>query len=429
MTFMATAGHTRNPSFPSGRGETGFPGERPWTRVFMSVRKTHSIEGILHSGGRPLLKHLDIELTERCNNRCIHCYNRIDDPSAAVKELSTEAIRDILGQACALGCISVRFTGGEPMLRGDFLDIYRHARSLGLQVDITTNGTLITTRMARTFAKIPPLGRIEVTLYGATGKSCEAVTRVTGSFERAVAGVKNLKDFGVPFEIRGVAVSETMNERAAFEEMAASLGPETLPPACTVLLDLRARRDSVEKNRIIHALRIAPEDCVSQLAFHAGQYIEDARRLLGKCAPTPGSRIFSCGVGKGSACLDSYGELQACFLLRHPETVYSLLSPGNTLEEALRVKFHALALSEATGENYLKRCARCFLHELCNQCPARSWVEHGTLDTPVDYHCEVTHSQGRALGILAGREKAWEVEDPEERIKNMLSNAPSMNTW
>ncbi len=390
----------------------------------MSVKKTHNIQGILHSGGRSLLKHLDIELTERCNNRCIHCYNRTDDPSAAMRELSTQAILDILGQACDLGCISVRFTGGEPMLREDFLDLYCHARHLGLQVDVTTNGTLITKHIADTFSKIPPLGKIEVTLYGSTQASCEAVTQVEGSFERARKGVNNLQDFSVPFEIRGVVLSENVNERSAFEEMAASLGPETMPPAFTVLLDLRARRDSAEKNHRIRSLRLPPDDCVSQLAFHTEQYIKDARRLMRNCGSLPNIRIFSCGVGKGSACLNSYGELQACFLLRHPYTTYSLLAPGHTLEEALKRKFPSLASSEAENEDYLERCARCFLRELCDQCPARSWVEHGTLDTPVDYLCQVAHQQAFGLGLLSDGEMAWEVEDPQQRIKEMLIHSP-----
>ena len=60
----------------------------------------------------------------------------------------------------------------------------------------------------------------------------------------------------------------------------------------------------------------------------------------------------------------------------------------------------------ATNPEYLRRCARCFLKGLCEQCPAKSWAEHGTLDTPVEYLCEVAHAQARWLGWLRGR-RAW----------------------
>ena len=117
---------------------------------------------------RPLLTHLDVELTERCNNNCIHCYiNRsADDVNAKEKELNTEEIKRILREAAALGCLSVRFSGGEPLLREDFCELYVFARKLGLKVILFTNATLITPHIAELFNKIPPLKRIEVSLYG-----------------------------------------------------------------------------------------------------------------------------------------------------------------------------------------------------------------------------------------------------------------------
>ena len=62
----------------------------------------------------------------------------------------------------------------------------------------------------------------------------------------------------------------------------------------------------------------------------------------------------------------------------------------------------------ARNPEYLKRCGRCRLRGLCEQCPARSWSEHGTLDTPVEYLCEVAHAQARDLGILKDGEMGWE---------------------
>jgi sulfatase maturation enzyme AslB (radical SAM superfamily) len=66
---------------------------------------------------------------------------------------------------------------------------------------------------------------------------------------------------------------------------------------------------------------------------------------------------------------------------------------------------------------YLKRCARCFLKGLCEQCPAKSWMEHGTLDTPVEYLCEVAHVQARYLGWVGEHEYGWDVKERREGIK------------
>jgi len=72
---------------------------------------------------------------------------------------------------------------------------------------------------------------------------------------------------------------------------------------------------------------------------------------------------------------------------------------------------------KATNPDYLERCARCFLRNLCNQCPAKAWIETGTLDTPVQYLCDVTHAMARHLGWLGENEVSWEVQDWKKRIQ------------
>ena len=113
--------------------------------------------------------------------------------------------------------------------------------------------------------------------------------------------------------------------------------------------------------------------------------------------------------------MDAYGVFQPCMLLRHPGTVYDLRH--GTLREAMTEFFPRVRQKRATNPDYLERCARCFLKGLCEQCPAKSWMEHGTLDTPVDYLCRVAHSQARFLGLLDEGENAWEVIDWRERIE------------
>jgi hypothetical protein len=87
----------------------------------------------------------------------------------------------------------------------------------------------------------------------------------------------------------------------------------------------------------------------------------------------------------------------------------------NALVKALEY-YKSLHAMKATNPDYLSRCAVCFLNGLCEQCPAKSWAEHGTLDTPVEYLCAVAHARGRWMGWLMDSEKAWEVIDWKERL-------------
>jgi radical SAM protein with 4Fe4S-binding SPASM domain len=141
------------------------------------------------------------------------------------------------------------------------------------------------------------------------------------------------------------------------------------------------------------------------------------KQFCAKFMKVSGDKLFSCGLGHGG-CVDAYGNFQPCMLLRHPSVVYNLRR--GSLREAVVDFFPRLKEMKAQNPDYLARCSLCFLHGLCEQCPSKSWMEHGTLDTPVDYFCQVAHSRALDLGLLREGEWAWEIEDWMERIKTFI---------
>jgi len=375
---------------------------------------------------RPLLESLDLELTERCDNNCIHCYINLpaDDVKAREKELSTDDIKGILEEAASLGCINVRFTGGEPLIREDFEELYLFARRLGLKVLIFTNATHITPHLAELFVRIPPLVEMEVTVYGMNRSSYEAVTRTPGSFEAAWKGINLLIEKGVPFGVKGTALSASRGEMEQFEAWAGRIPWMHGPPTFSATFYLRSRRDSDEKNRLIRSLRMSPEEGLKLSARYKEAYIDGMKQFCASYARPTGDRLFACGAGVGSGCVDAYGNLQLCMTLRHPDTVYDLRS--GSLKDALTRFFPEIRATRASNPEYLARCARCFLKGLCSQCPAMSWMEHGTLDTPVEYQCQIAHAQARYLGLLEDGEMSWEVRDWREKIKGFTGAEPTV---
>lgn len=387
------------------------------------VRKVSEVDFDALRGKVPLLDALDIELTERCNNRCIHCLiNRpADDPATASREMTTNFVLDILSQAADLGCMTVRFTGGEPLLRPDFPQIYLSARKLGMKVLLFTNARLITPDIASLFSQVPPGKPVDISVYGMCASSYDAVAGVRGAYDEFCRGIECLRDHNIPFTVKWAILPPNREEFTEFELWASRIRYMTDPPVCTVNYDLRARRDDCAKNARIRALRLTPEETVTILSNRPG-YLEGMREFCGKFLHPHGDRLFVCGAGRSIA-VDSFGMVQMCLMLRHPETVLDLHQIQ--LEEVLRTIFPSMRRLRAMESDYLRRCACCFIKALCGQCPAKSWMEHGSLDSPVEYFCDVAHERARALGLLKKGEKAWDVTDWSTRVARFSNGTRS----
>jgi radical SAM protein with 4Fe4S-binding SPASM domain len=365
---------------------------------------------------RPLQGHLDIELTERYNNNCIHCCINLpaDGLRAKSRELSTEDIKKILAKAVSLGALNIRFTGGEPLLRDDFVEIYLLARRLGFRVPIFANGRLITAKLADLFSRILPLQKIEITIYVMTKESYEAVSRIKGSFEQFQCGLDLLLNHNISFVVKGALLPQNKHGINLFEAWASTLPWMENLPNYAMFLDYRGRRNPLAKNRIIENLRISPEDAVVFLNRRRPEYIRNMMEFCSKFMFIPGEKLFACGAGQ-AVCVDAYGFAQPCLMLRHPKCVYDLRT--GTLKESLTSFFPCLRQTDATNPDYLTRCAKCFLKGLCEQCPAKSRGEFGTLDTSIEYLCQVAHSRACDLGLLEENETAWNIENCAERIR------------
>lgn len=390
------------------------------------TRKVESGRADFWKAGRPRLARLDIELTERCNNDCVHCSINLPagDDEAKRRESTTAEIKNILAEAASLGCLSVRFTGGEPLLREDFEETYMAARKLGLRVRIFTNATLVTPRLAAVLKKVPPLEKMEVSVYGMTSETSEKVTGNPGAYEASRRGIGLLSGHGIPFVLKGVVVPDTKGEMDRFEAWARELSGAAGRPAYAVLFDLRSRRDNEAENDRIGKLRIGPREYVELESRLRKSHAGELRGFVARFAGTSGDRLFACLADTGS--VDAYGRFQVCLLLRHPETVFDLKK--SSLRSAVEEFLPKVREMRASDPAYLERCGRCFLKALCLQCPARSWTEHGTLDTPVEYFCGITHAQAVSIGVIREGEKSWAVADWRARVERLTASPKDRET-
>jgi radical SAM protein with 4Fe4S-binding SPASM domain len=200
------------------------------------------------------------------------------------------------------------------------------------------------------------------------------------------------------------------------ERWAKDIPAMDFPPSQTVFLNLHQHRKQ-KKNCLIKKLRIDPEEGAGILARNPNLYLKDMKEFCARFIGPTGNRIFTCGSGFRSGCVDAYGYFWPCMQLRSPSLAYDLKK--GSLKDALLNFFPKLRKIRTTNKEYLLRCGRCFLRGLCQQCPGISWLETGKLDTPVEYFCQAAHSQARLLGLIEKGELAWEVENWKDRVARL----------
>ncbi len=326
-----------------------------------------------------LLLEGSLDITYRCNNNCRHCWLRVPDTlEEKEKELSFEEIRRILEEARALGCRTWGLSGGEPMLRPDFTDIFRLITRRGAAYILNTNGTLITPTIARLMKK---KGMKMVALYGATAKVHDHITRTPGSFEAAMRGFAYLQEAGAGFIVQIVPMTDNDRQMKQMIRLALSLSPVYRIGAPW----LYPRADGDEgRNREIVRQRLDPRR-IAELEGHPAGAGDAVRSCA---APGKGRGLFSaCVAVRRDFHVDPYGGASLCSFVKDPALRYDLRK-GSVTEYWNRF-VPALAGKVRGGKRYRENCGTCDLKADCQWCPVYGYLEEGSHAAKVDYLCAI----------------------------------------
>jgi radical SAM protein with 4Fe4S-binding SPASM domain len=339
----------------------------------------------------------DLELTARCNNDCGHCYNNLPagDHEARRRELTTAEISDIAGQAVSFGALWCLITGGEPLLREDFAEIYLALKQKGLLVSVFTNACLLNEEHVALFSKYPPRD-VEVTAYGVTEETYERVTRRRGSYAAFRRGLHTLLDGGVRVRLKAMALRSNVHE---LPEIAAFCREHTKDYfRFDPFLHLRADGNR-QRNEAIIAERLSPSEIVAieQSDEERSNFLrrECNELITPELAHTDCNHLFHCGAGKESFFVSYDGKFRLCSSLCHPECTYDLRS--GTLEDAWKNFVPKARDMRSFRREFLDTCHRCLIVNLCSWCPAHAHLETGELDGSVGYFCEVAHARAQML--------------------------------
>jgi radical SAM protein with 4Fe4S-binding SPASM domain len=339
---------------------------------------------------RPQAKRIPLsgtlELTFRCNNRCLHCY--VNQPAyhekARKKELTYNETRRLLDDMAREGTLWLLITGGEPLLRPDFRDIYLYAKKKGFLITLFTNGTLITPSLVEFLQDFPPRF-VEITLYGITEGTYEKVTQLRGSYKRCRRGIDLLLEGEIPLKLKTVVMRQNIDEFIATKRFVEGLGLEFRFDA---LLN-----GSLDRNKKVSRLRISPQQVV-ELDLAVPERYQELRSLYEKTKGEEPDRehLFRCGAGLWSFHIGPYGQLALCNMARTPG--YDLRH--GTFTEGWHEFFPRIREQRPVRDN---PCIECRLIHICDQCPGWSQLEGNDPGMPVDYLCQITRLRAKAFGM------------------------------
>ena len=321
------------------------------------------------------------ELTFSCGLHCQHCYSDCyNEPDYIKKELTTEEIKYLLDKIRDSGIIWLCFTGGDPLARADFLEIYSYAKNKGFIITIFTNGFSMTQNLADYLAKFPPFV-IEITLNAVTKKTFEEISQRSGSFEKTMQGLTLILERNLPLKIKTMVTKKNLEEIHRIKKFVEDLGMK-FNPSCQIYprlnhdltpCSLRVRPGEVlEINEELGLGQIEAQDCFSS---NFSEAVLEKSKYLFRCAAGGGDGVH----------IDPYGKMFFCPNIRRPAV--DLLN-GGSIQKGLYQLFPQMRKKEFKT---ISRCRDCEIAQFCMSCPGRAYLETGNLEAPVEWFCELAH--------------------------------------
>ncbi|MCQ9205255.1 MAG: radical SAM protein [Omnitrophica bacterium] len=316
--------------------------------------------------------HASFELTWKCNTNCLHCYQ---NPYQG-NELKLEEIKDILDQLAKAGCLFLTFTGGEPLMREDFLDIARYAYEKKFALELKTNGTLIDSYMAKQINKLNFL-EVDISIYGASTKTHDSITQSQGSFTKVISAVKYLKAQGLQVWLMLTLMKQNIEELGRVQLLADELGVNFFYSP-----QVYAKHD---KGKQPLEFRLSDSDLKSL-------YLRDKEKELAffKEPQKPG---LICQFGRTACTINPLGEVYPC--------VGAPISAGNLREQPFKdvwQKSHFLQDIRLLKRSDLEKCSSCRVSSYCFRCPGAAFLEEGDIKASYKEACRLAKIKKEVLG-------------------------------
>ena len=382
-------------------------------------------------------------ITHRCTFKCLHCYLGSQDAIRTHKneELTTDEIKGIIDQLAKAGTLFLNLTGGEPLLRKDFPEIYTYAVRKGLLVRVFTNGSLINDDIISLWQKYPPL-IVDITIYAASDTTYERVTQTKGAFSLCQQGVERLQKGAVRYSLKTMLLTCNVHEFAEIEKAAQEFDVpfryDALIFPCLPNSDNHGysnvacsesdgkhgismkrlfpeNNDCSQVNRISRSMlapltfRLSPEKIV-EIDLENDNRRKPFANLLKEIEIEGNAKIdklFSCGAVRFSYHITPYGKLTPCIAAIEPEVDIRQKGFQEGWEGQLK------KLTEITVEKD-SECYGCNYRQKCTVCPSRLILETGNYNIAAPELCETIKKRIVGLAEIKKNQKGISDEKNNE---------------
>jgi radical SAM protein with 4Fe4S-binding SPASM domain len=330
---------------------------------------------------------VQLDLTYRCNERCVHCYLDHDDHG----EMTTAEIKDLLDQMADAGVFYLTVSGGEIMMRRDFFVILEHARLRTFCIKLKTNGVLIRKKEAQRLCELG-VESVQISIYSHRPEVHDAITKMPGSFHQSIEAIRLLRKNGIHVDMANVLMIHNVHDYDGVKALAADLGSQfIIDPTITPMMD---------GDRSILSLNV-DEDALREV-FHNEDLAGNVEEF---CAVPQGPDLeelnsLPCSAGHTACYISPYGDVYPC--------VQFPLPCGNVR----RTKFvdiwrHSPQLNEVRSIRLrdMLACSQCIHGGTCTRCPGLAFLE-GNMRGPSYQDCEKSYARTGIPSENLKRQKA-----------------------
>lgn len=330
-----------------------------------------------HFEGKPQLTYLHVEITSKCNERCIHCYIPHENK---ISNIDPDLFYDVLNQCKNMRLLHLTLSGGEPMLHKNFCDFLRKCEEFNFSVNVLSNLTLLNDEAIKVMKANPLLG-VQVSLYSMNPEIHDEITQLKGSFEKTIKGISKLLENDIPMQISCPIMKQNKN---CYGEVIKWAEMHKIPVGDDYVIIAKYNHST---NNLDCRLSF-PE--VKQLIIDKAasnpNYLERMKKEAEKHKYYTADD-FVCSVCHSSICLDVNGNVYPC--AGWQDYVVGNVKKSS-LKEIWKNSAKVLYLRGLRKKDFPK-CIECTDKEFCTMCMVRNANENPLGDPLVvnEYFCQI----------------------------------------